>query len=505
MSAPLVPEKARQAGPTFMVIFGGSGDLSKRKLIPAILHLQDQGFLPEDFGILGVARPESDDNAYREKIRGDFKALGLKDEPEALERLLSKTYYLAGDFNDAALYEKIRQRLSELEPLHKTLGNRLFYLATLPDNFAPIVQALGKVGLTVEAQGRSVRVIVEKPFGHSFDSAQQLNRELQSVLHEKQIYRIDHYLGKETVQNILALRFGNTILEPLWNRRYIDHVQITAAETLGVEQRGPFYEGAGALRDMMSNHLFQLLALTAMEPPYSFEAEAVRDEKLKVIHAIKPMQPEQVLTRTVRGQYGPGQINGQSVVGYREEDRVAPDSHRETFAAVRLSLDNWRWSGVPFYLRTGKRLAAHCTEIAIQFKEPPLSFFKNTEVQRLEPNTLVIQIQPNESICLSIGAKVPGPGIRLGAVDMDFDYQQRFGASPNTGYETLLYDCMIGDATQFQRADMAEASWQVMDSILEVWEALRPTDFSNYAAGSEGPEAAQALMAADHRHWRPLQ
>jgi glucose-6-phosphate 1-dehydrogenase len=497
-------EPLRRAGPSFMVIFGASGDLCKRKLIPALLHLQIQGYLPDDFAVLGVSRTIFDDASYRQKVRDDFNSLGLKDDQQQLEHLLSRVYYLPGELDDPALYDAIKERLGHLEPQHKTDGNRLFYLATLPNSFASIAQALAKVGLSEQKDKRWARVIVEKPFGHSLASAHELNQQLQAVLDEKQIYRIDHYLGKETVQNILALRFANTILEPLWNRRYIDHVQITAAETLGVEQRGPFYEGAGALRDMMSNHLFQLLALTAMEPPVSFEAESIRDEKMKVIRSIKPLQPAQVLTQTVRGQYGPGSIDGKPVRGYRDEDNVDPHSNRETFAAVHLSLDNWRWAGVPFYLRTGKRLGSHCTEIAIQFKEPPLLFFKNTEVQHLEPNTLTIQIQPKETIRLSFGAKVPGPGVRLGEVNMGFDYQERFGSSPNTGYETLLYDCMIGDATQFQRADMAEASWAVMDSILEVWEALRPGDYPNYEAGSEGPEAARQMMAAEGRHWRPL-
>jgi glucose-6-phosphate 1-dehydrogenase len=494
----------RSTPPCLMVIFGASGDLSKRKLLPAIVHLKEQGFLPDNFGILGVARPDMDDDAYRQKVRTDFKDLGLQDDPQLLDALLQRTFYISGDLDNHSTYEAVQKRLAEIEPQLKTLGNRLFYLATLPSAFASIVQALGNLGLTNEASGNFARVIVEKPFGSSLSSAHHLNDELQAVLKEKQIYRIDHYLGKETVQNILALRFGNTILEPLWNRRYIDHIQITAAETLGVEQRGPFYEGAGALRDMVSNHLFQLLALTAMEPPVSFEAEAVRDEKMKAIRSVKTFTPEQVLTQAVRGQYGAGNIGGRPVVGYRSEERVSPESSRETFAALKLSIDNWRWAGVPFYLRTGKRLSSRCTEIAIQFKEPPLLLFKDTAVKQLEPNKLIIQIQPEESIRLSFGAKIPGPGLRLGEVAMDFDYEKQFGASPNTGYETLLYDCLIGDATQFQRADMAEASWMVMDSILDVWEALHPVDFPNYAAGSAGPDAAQALMAKDGRHWRPL-
>jgi glucose-6-phosphate 1-dehydrogenase len=495
---------ARPAGPCAIVIFGASGDLTKRMLLPALLHLDAQKLLPADFAVLGVARSVQDDESYRQKMRDDFKELGIESEPAALERLLSKVYYICGELDADSTYDDVSKRLAEIEPKHKTLGNRLFYLATLPSNFSTVVGQLGKRGLCVQDKDHWRRVIVEKPFGSSFSSAHELNRELQMALEESQIYRIDHYLGKETVQNLLTFRFGNAIFEPIWNRRYIDHVQITAAETLGVEQRGPFYEGAGALRDMVSNHLFQLLALTAMEPPVSFDAEAVRDEKMKVVRAVKPFKPEQVLTNTVRGQYGPGRIAGKELIGYRSEDRVSPESGRETFAALRLDLDNWRWAGVPFYVRTGKRLASRVSEIAIQFKEPPFLLFQNTQVEKLQPNTLVIRIQPDEGIRMSFGAKVPGPGLHLGEVAMDFDYHKVFGSSPNTGYETLLYDCMCGEATQFQRADMAEASWKVMDSILEIWEAIHPADFPNYAAGSQGPAAAEQLLARDGRHWRNL-
>lgn len=487
-----------------IIIFGAAGDLTKRMLIPAFWHLSRQKLLPENFGILGVAQADYSDLSFREKLRKDFQELsGIEPSPE-VDAFLERVHFLGGNMDEAALYQALNGRLVELEAQHATLGNRLFYLAVLPDHFASTAAALGQAGLCHEVEGRWTRVIVEKPFGHSHESAVKLNHDLLKVLKETQIYRIDHYLGKETVQNLLAFRFGNTVFEPLWNRRYIDHVQITAAETLGVEHRGAFYEGAGALRDMMSNHLCQLLAFIAMEPPVSFDAEAVRDEKMKVVRAIQSMHPEQVLTHAVRGQYGPGTEQGSPVAGYRKEDHVNPESYRETYAAVKLCLDNWRWAGVPFYLRTGKRLARRRTEIRIVFKAPPFLLFRNTHVERLKPNTLVIQIQPEEGIQLVFGAKVPGAKVQLEDVVMDFNYAQRFGGGPQTGYETLLYDCMIGDATQFQRADMAEGTWKIMDSILGVWEALPPEDFPNYDAGSEGPEAADELMQRDGRQWSPL-
>ncbi|MGH9798723.1 MAG: glucose-6-phosphate dehydrogenase, partial [Blastocatellia bacterium] len=336
------------------------------------------------------------------------------------------------------------------------------------------------------------------------DSAQKLNAEIRQVLDEQQIYRIDHYLGKETVQNILVFRFGNGIFEPIWNRRYIDHVQITAAETVGVEKRGGYYETSGALRDMIPNHLFQLVSLTAMEPPTSFDADAVRGEQSKVLHAIASPPPEEVLTRAVRGQYGEGVINGEKVTGYRQEQNVAPNSTTETYVALKLMIDNWRWAGVPFYLRTGKRLPKRVTEIAIQFKNAPLTLFRDTPVERLRTNRLVIHIQPDEGISLRFGAKIPGPIMRLGAVEMDFNYEDHFGKIPSTGYERLLYDCMIGDATLFQRADMVEIGWSEIEPVIDVWNALPPRAFPNYAAGTWGPKEADELMTRDGREWRPI-
>jgi len=363
------------------------------------------------------------------------------------------------------------------------------------------VKMLGQCCLSKEEENRWSRVIVEKPFGHDLASAKQLNQELKQVLTEKQIYRIDHYLGKETVQNVMVFRFSNNIIEPLWNRNYVDHVQITAAETVGVEHRGGFYETAGALRDMVPNHLFQLFTMTAMEPPISFDADEVRNKQAEVLHAIQPLDPEDVLTNTVRGQYGSGTIDGQRVIGYRGEPDVAPDSNTETFVALKLLIDNWRWAGVPFYLRTGKRLARRVTEIVIQFRRTPFVLFRNTSVRNLETNRLVIHIQPEEGISLSFGAKVPGSVMKLGLVNMDFDYCTYFGTEHSTGYERLLRDCMAGDATLFQRADMVEAGWSVIQPILDLWHALPPRGFPNYAAGSWGPVEAEELLEKDGRSW----
>ncbi|MGB8322065.1 MAG: glucose-6-phosphate dehydrogenase, partial [Candidatus Acidiferrum sp.] len=370
--------------------------------------------------------------------------------------------------------------------------------------FGPIVQQLGAADLTKEENDKWARVIVEKPFGHDLDSAKQLNAELKKVLNEGQIYRIDHYLGKETVQNVLVFRFTNNIIEPLWNRNYVDHVQITAAETVGVEHRGGFYETAGALRDMVPNHLFQLLTMTAMEPPISFDADEVRNKQAEVLHAIQPLNPEEVLTNTVRGQYGEGVVENEHVPAYRSEPDVAPDSQTETFVALKLLIDNWRWAGVPFYLRTGKRLAMRATEIVIQFRRTPFVLFRNTTVKNIETNRLVIEIQPNEGISLSFGAKVPGSTMKLGLVNMDFDYKTYFGIEHGTGYERLLRDCMAGDATLFQRADMVEAGWRVIQPILDVWHALPPRGFPNYAAGSWGPAEAEELLRRDGRSWRRI-
>jgi glucose-6-phosphate 1-dehydrogenase len=491
---------SEQAPPCVMVIFGGAGDLTKRKLVPALHNLARANLLRSEFAVIGVARAEMTSEQFRQKIDRDLRefATGAVD-PAISARLAQSIYYLPGEFADPATYERLRAQLDEADRVHGTQGNRLFYLATGPQFFAPIVTQLARAGLTREEYGAWRRVVIEKPFGRDLDSARQLNRELTDVLHENQIFRIDHYLGKETVQNIMAFRFANGIFEPIWNRRYIDHVQITAAEEVGVEQRGEYYDTAGALRDMVPNHLFQLMSLTAMEPPISFEANAVRDEQTKVLHAIQPIAPEEVLTRAVRGQYGRGQA-----AAYRAEPLVDAGSNTETFVAMKLQIDNWRWADVPFYLRTGKRMPRRVTEIAIQFKRAPFTLFRDTPVEHLARNRLVMHIQPEEGITLRFGAKVPGPLVRLGSVNMDFAYADYFGATPSTGYERLLYDAMCGDATLFQRGDMVEAGWNVVASILDVWKALPARNFPNYTAGTWGPAQADELLQRDGRQWREI-
>jgi glucose-6-phosphate 1-dehydrogenase len=488
-----------------MVIFGASGDLTKRKLIPALYNLAREQLLPRQFAIVGVARRPMSHDGFRQKLTQDLQefATGPVD-PELWAWLAPRLYYLPGDGQDPQTYRRLQALLGQLDQQHGTPGNYLFYLATAPGLFAAVIHQLGAAGLLQEEPGRWRRAIIEKPFGRDFASARALNQEIRRVLQERQIYRIDHYLGKETVQNILVFRFANGIFEPIWNRRYIDHVQITVAETVGVEERGGYYDGTGALRDMVPNHIFQLITLTAMEPPVSFDADAVRDEQTKILRAIQPLSPEEVLTRTVRGQYGEGCLDGEAVPAYRAEKQVAADSRTETFVALKLLIENWRWADVPFYLRTGKRLPKRVTEIAIQFKRAPFMPFRKTAVQRLPPNLLVLHIQPDEGISLRFGAKVPGPLVRLGAVHMDFRYADYFGCTPSTGYERLLYDGMTGDATLFQRADMVEAAWSVVAPILDVWGALPPRDFPNYAAGTWGPKAAAELLERDGRQWRRI-
>jgi glucose-6-phosphate 1-dehydrogenase len=483
----------RVADRCIMAIFGASGDLTSRKLLPALYNLARHELLPQDFAILGFAKDELSEEEFRSRVRKDITEYAGAPAGCALcESLVNGAYYMTGDFSSPADYVKLKDKIAELTARHNTAGNVFYYLATLPQFFSPIVAQLGEQGLTTEDRGTWRRVIIEKPFGSDLESARALNREIGQVLNERQIYRIDHYLGKETVQNILVFRFSNGIFEPVWNRRYIDHVQITVAETLGVERRGGYYDRAGCLRDMIPNHILQLLSLTTMEPPISFQADAVRDEQSKVLHAITPIAPEDVLTRAVRGQYA----------GYREEPLVDPHSATETFVALKLSLDNWRWADVPFYVRTGKRLPKRVTEIAIQFRRAPFVLFRDTPVESLTPNRLVLHIQPDEGISLHFGAKVPGAHVKVGNVTMDFHYNDYFGAEPSTGYERLLYDCMIGDATLFQRADMVEAGWSVVEPILDVWKALPARSFPNYAAGAWGPKEADDLMTRDGRQWR---
>src|SRR5215471_12182103 len=492
--------------PCVMVIFGATGDLTKRKLIPAILNLAQEEVLPKQFAIVGFAGNDLTTEAFRKTLGEELP--NFAHDPIDLkmwEWLSQRIYYVKGDFQDPEAYKCLQQQISEVEKLHNTGGSRFFYLAVAPRFFAPIVQQLGNAGLVQEENGRWARVIIEKPFGHDLESARFLNAELKKALGERQIYRIDHYLGKETVQNVMVFRFTNNIIEPLWNRNYVDHVQITAAETVGVEHRGGFYETAGALRDMVPNHLFQLMTMTAMEPPISFDADEVRNKQAEVLHAIQPLSPEDVITNMVRGQYGEGQSpKGELVEGYREEPDVNPQSNTETFVALKLQVDNWRWAGVPFYLRTGKSLAKRATEIVIQFRRTPFVLFRHTAVKNIETNRMVIHIQPEEGISLSFGAKVPGSLMRLGLVNMDFDYNTYFGSEHSTGYERLLRDCMAGDATLFQRADMVEAGWTVIQPILDVWHALPARSFPNYAAGSWGPAEADELLARDGRSWRRI-
>jgi glucose-6-phosphate 1-dehydrogenase len=498
-------EIASAAGPCVMVIFGATGDLTKRKLIPALLNLAQEDILSKQFAIVGFAGNDLDTESFRKTLGEEMpKFAPAPIDLKMWDELAERIYYVKGDFQDPEAYKRLQKQIEEADKAHKTSGNKFFYLAVAPRFFAPIVGQLGAAGLTKEENGHWTRVIVEKPFGHDLDSARQLNTDLKKTLTEKQIYRIDHYLGKETVQNVMVFRFTNNIIESLWNRNYVDHVQITAAETVGVEHRGGFYETAGALRDMVPNHLFQLLTMTAMEPPISFDADEVRNKQAEVLHAIQPLNPEEVLTNMVRGQYGEGNVDGRRVAGYRSEPDVAHDSNTETFVALKMQIDNWRWAGVPFYLRTGKSLAQRATEIVIQFRRTPFVLFRHTAVKNIETNRLVIHIQPDEGISLSFGAKVPGAVMRLGLVNMDFDYKTYFGVEHGTGYERLLRDCMAGDATLFQRSDMVEAGWNVIQPILDVWHALPARGFPNYASGSWGPVEAEELLERDGRAWRRI-
>jgi glucose-6-phosphate 1-dehydrogenase len=495
----------KPAGPCAIVIFGASGDLTQRKLLPALVNLARDKLLPRDFAVIGLARRPMSDQDFRRKMGESFHDKDDKqNDPSLWQNLESRLFYLSGDLQDSKTYRSLRDRLERCDRELNTGGNYLFYLSTAPELFGPAIERLGESGLTKEENGHWRRVIIEKPFGRDLESARILNHQLRQVLQEPQIYRIDHYLGKETVQNILVFRFANGIFEPLWNRRYIDHVQITVAETVGVEDRGAYYDSAGALRDMVPNHLFQLVALIGMEPPPSLDADAIRDEQVKLLRSIHPFSPEDVSQWAVRGQYAKGTIEGKTVLGYRDEHGVARNSKTETFAALKLEVDNWRWADVPFYLRTGKRLARRHTEIVIQFRRAPHLLFRNTAIAACQANQLVLNIQPEEGVSLRFGAKVPGPVVRLGGVNMDFDYARVFGNRPSTGYERLLYDCMIGDPTLFRRADMSELGWAIVEPILKSWERQGSEGLMEYPAGSWGPAAANQLLARDGRHWHEL-
>ena len=497
-------EIQKTAEPCVMVIFGATGDLTKRKLFPALYNLARSKFLPANFAIVGVGRQEMTTEEFRDQMHENLKEFaGANSDGDLLEWFCNRTFYTCGYFDDdKKLFHDLKELLAEVCAKHDIPENFFYYMAIPPEMFANVAKKIVRNGLGREEDGHWRRFIFEKPFGRNLKSAKKLNTDLLAILKERQIYRIDHYLGKETVQNILVFRFGNSIFEPIWNRNFIDHIQITVAEQLGVEQRGGYYETAGALRDMIPNHLFQLATLTAMEPPVSFEADAVRDEQTKILAAIQPFSPEAALHEVVRGQYGAGAIDGKNVPGYRDEDKVARSSNTETYAALKLSIDNWRWADVPFYLRTGKRMRDKHSSIIIEFKKAPFVLFRDTSVDRLRTNRIEIHIQPDEGITLHFGAKIPGPVVKLGAVDMDFNYVEHFGEQLSTGYERLLYDCMIGDATLFQRADMVEASWEVVTPILDVWSAIPARDFPNYESGSWGPREADDLLARDGRSWK---
>lgn len=492
------------AGPCVVVIFGASGDLAKRKLIPSLYNLKEEGLLPEDFAILGVARSPMDDQSFRKEMSDAITQFATREVDKKIwKEFQDRLFYQPVDYADAAGFKKLRERLESFDERFNTGGNYLYYLSIPPEIFETVVHTLGETGLINENDGKWRRVIVEKPFGHDYDSAVELDTQLSAVLKESQTYRIDHYLGKETVQNLLVFRFGNGIFEPVWNRRYIDHIQITVAENIGVDQRGAFYESAGALRDVTQNHMLMLLSLIAMEPPTSLQGESVRREKTKLLEAVKIMSPEEVLKNTVRGQYSDGIVNGEKVKAYRSEKGVNPKSNTETYAALKLFIENWRWAGVPFYLRTGKRMATRSTQIVIQFREAPLPLYQGERMGRIGPNRLIVQIQPCEGITLQVRAKTPGPTMRTEAVGMNFNYSD-LGASASTGYETLLYDCMMGDATLFHRIDAVLNSWKVVAPILDVWNSLPPRDFPNYKAGTWGPDAARQLIEADgHEWWEP--
>jgi glucose-6-phosphate 1-dehydrogenase len=489
-----------------MVIFGGGGDLAKRKLIPALYYLSLTGLLPEHFAVVGVGSEDYTSESYREYLDSEIRDMVAGEfSGEVWNALQGRIHYHRADFRDQAAYADLRALVEKIDREAQTGGNFLFYLATPPAFFGEIPERLAGEGLTGEEGGRWRRVIVEKPFGRDLASARQLNRDLLKSLGEEQIYRIDHYLGKETVQNIVAYRFANSTTEPLWNRNYIDHVQITVAESLGVEKRAGYYDRAGALRDMIPNHLLVVLGIVAMEPPVSLDADAVRLEGIRLMKAIKPIAEEDVATRAVRGQYGEGKrAEGGAVPAYRTEPGVDPESPTETYAALKLMIDNWRWSGVPFYLRTGKRLARRHTEIAVHYKQPPYAMFRKTPVEDLPANVLVLRIQPDEGIEFGFGAKVPGLHMGLGSVEMDFCYADYFGSAPSTGYETLIYECMSGDQTLFRQGTGVESGWEIVQPILDVWASRPPGDFPNYAAGSDGPAAADELMARDGRKWRPI-
>ena len=489
--------------PCAIVIFGANGDLTKRLVVPALYNLARTGLLPKQLALVGVDHNKKTSEEWAGQLKdflGTVLAKNSEEIDEGLWGQVSRSMtFLSGDFEKPETYSQLKDLLAELDGKQGLGGNVLFYMAVADRFFPTIAGKLGEAGLMKDDKGFR-RLIVEKPFGHDLASAKSLNACLLKYLKEEQIYRIDHFLGKETVQNIMALRFGNGLFEPIWNRDRIDHVQITVAESIGVETRGKFYEATGALRDMIPNHLFQLVAMVAMEPPVSFQAEDIRAKKAEMFRAIQPL----ALTDVVRGQYDAGMVQGEQVPAYRREPNVAPESNIETYVAMRLKIDNWRWAGVPFYLRTGKRLNIRSSEIAIRFKQAPYALFRDTPVDELDADWLILRIQPDEGIRLRFNAKRPGPSMMLESVSMRFNYKDYFQQAPAVGYETLIYDCLIGDATLFQRADQVEAAWGLVEPVLQGWQSTNPRHFPNYAAGSEGPIAANDLLAKDGRSWRAI-
>lgn len=489
--------------PCVMVIFGATGDLTHRKLLPALYNLALEQPLPAGFSVVGFARRPYNDEVFRQQALDAVNEYSRERpvSPQVWEGFAAGMHYLESDFNDPAGYEKLNALLNKLDQERGTGGNRIFYLATAPSQYPEIIRSLGAIGLNRNRKGWT-HVIIEKPFGHDLASARELNRQVLKVFKEDQVYRIDHYLGKETVQNILVFRLANGIFEPIWDRRYVDHVQITVAENLGIEGRGAYYEESGAIRDMVQNHMLELLTLIAMEPPIAFEATAVRDEKVKVLHALQPLVGREVHNNTIRGRYGPGWIGGQEVPGYMQEAGVSRTSATETYVALKLFIDNWRWAGVPFYLRTGKRLPKRISEVAIHFKQAPLMLFKRSEAHgQIEPNVLTLRIQPDEGISLKFGTKVPGSEMQIRAVNMDFLYGSSFRAQPEA-YERLLLDCMIGDSMLFTRRDEVEAAWIFVQSILDEWRNEPRERILTYEAGSWGPQAADEFIWHDSRRWR---
>jgi glucose-6-phosphate 1-dehydrogenase len=496
---------ARPADPCTLIIFGASGDLTHRLLLPALYNLAASGLLPEAFAMIGVARSEATSEAFRDDLAKCLPKFATRDIDErVVKRLLACVAYVQGEPGDETTYKKLGKELSRIESGRATKGNRLFYLATPPAGFTPIGRHLGQSGLAREENGAWRRVVIEKPFGTDLASARDLNQKLLSVLKEDQIFRIDHYLGKETVQNIMVLRFANGLFEPIWNRDHIDHVQITVAESLTVERRGGYYDKTGALRDMVPNHLFQILSLIAMEPPARFAADAVRAEKAELLDAVQIQNNGAARRDAVRAQYDEGTIDNRKIDAYRQAPDVDPASTTETYVALKVLIDNWRWAGVPFYLRTGKALRTKRSEVAIKFKQAPFAMFRDMPVDRLAQNFLVLGIQPGECIGLEFNAKIPGPSISIGGVGMTFKYEDYFDAAPSTGYETLIYDCMIGDAILYPRADGIEAGWRVVQPFLDAWREEPGRGLAHYRAGSDGPKEADELLARDGRRWRAI-